>query len=89
MNLPSLDDQREGLTLPLDALSANELLPALAELFTVAGQAVARLESAGVPFVVPAERPLVERGGQGPGSWRTDTINQTRNVLGWGLRHAP
>ena len=28
---------------------------------------------------------MVERGGQGAGSWRTDTVNQARNVLGVGL----
>ena len=78
--------RRKGLTLTLDALSTNELPPALAELFTVARQAVARrLESAGIPFVVPTERSVVERGGQGPGSWRTDTVTQARNVLGVGL----
>ena len=27
----------------------------------------------------------MERGGQGPGSWRTDTVTQARNVLGVGL----
>ena len=86
MNLPTLGWPTGRSTLTLDALSTNELLPALAELFTVARQAVARrLESVGVPFVVPAERPVVERGGQGAGSWRTDTVNQARNVLGVGL----
>jgi hypothetical protein len=72
--------------LPVDALSANELLTALAELFTTVRRAVARrLESTGVPFVVLAARPIVERNDRGTGSWRTDTIDKSRNVLGVGL----
>ena len=33
----------------------------------------------------PEDRPLVERGHQGPGTWRTDTYSQVRNVLAVGL----
>jgi hypothetical protein len=86
MNLPRFAGRWKVRTLTPEGLSTNQLRLALAELFTAARQAVARrLEARGVPFVVLADRPIIERGQQGPGSWRSDTLERARNVLGVGL----
>lgn len=70
----------------MNGLSTSEMQTALAELFTAVRGAVARrLESAGVPFVIPVALPIIQRDQRGPGSWETDTIEQLLNVLRVGL----
>jgi hypothetical protein len=75
-----------GRTVTDNGLSTDELRQALVQLFVAARQAVAlRLEATGVPFMVQAERTVVERDIQGPGSWSTGTVHHARNVLGAGM----